>query len=137
MWLEAEKELIIEKFSFLQQYNFEFQFESFQKDSRPEVYMDTMVAIIFNSTQLLVITKLRNYPLEPLSFYKLNSKDELLKIFEFNSDKEIPVYQRDSDLWKKVLKRKKFLSHADTLDVVSQSIKRQIEESKSFYGFTL
>ena len=137
MWLETEKEYIIEKFSFLRKYNFEFQFIAFQKNSRPEVKMDTMVAIIFNKNNLLVIKRLRNYPLEPLCFYKLNSKDELLEIFALRTDKEIPVYQRDLELWKKILKSKKFLSHSDSIDIVAKSIKRQIEESKTFYGFIL
>ena len=136
MWIDSEIDNIVTKFSFLKEYGFEFKFKSYPKDDF-KIKTDTIVAIIYNDLNCFVIKGLRKFPLEPLIFYKLESEDDLSEIFKSYSDKEIPVYENDIDLWNRALKKKKFLTYSIALDVVSESIQNQIKKTKSFYGFKL
>lgn len=75
-------------------------------------------------------------------FYKLESLDELPRIFVYNSDKEISVYDMDKDIWEKNKKKVKlgWFSTTVVYDVyatISASIKRQIEQKHSFYGISI
>ena len=141
MWLDAEKNDIINHFDFLCDYGFKIEFLSFEKDSVEYIKMNTMVALIHNEKNYFVIRLLRDYPFEPKMFYRIESLDELPFIFVYNSDKEIPVYNMDKDIWEKNKKKLKlglFSSSIvyDVYEVVSSSIKRQIEEKSSFYGIS-
>lgn len=135
MWLEIEKEEILSKFSILAEHGFIFEFLTFAKSDT--IPMDTIVALVHNHTHFFAIKRYRKYPLEPICFYKLDSREELREIFVFNSSKEINVYGTDLEHWKRVMKKKSFLSSADVFTVVSESIKRQIASSRSFYGISI
>lgn len=142
MWLDTEKKDVINHFEFLCEYGFKIDFFSFEKDSAEYIKMNTMVTLIHNEKDYFVIKILRNYPFEPKMFYKLESIDELPKIYGYQSDKEIPVYNMDKDLWEKNKKKVKlgwFSSSIvyDVYEVVSSSIKRQIEQTSSFYGISI
>lgn len=142
MWLDTEKNEIINSFEFLGEYGFIIEFLSFEKDSSEYIKMNTMVALIHNKKDYFVIKILRNYPFEPKMFYKLESIDELPKIHSYQSDKEIPVYNMDKDLWEKNKKKVKLgwfstCTVYDVYKVVSSSIKRQIEQTSSFYGISV
>ena len=141
MWLDDEKNDIINHFDFLCDYGFKIEFLSFEKDSVEYIKMNTMVALIYNEKNYFVIRLLRDYPFEPQMFYRIESLDELPRIFVYNSDKEILVYNMDKDIWEKNKKKVKlgcFSSSIvyDVYEVVSSSIKRQIEEKSSFYGIS-
>ena len=135
MWLNEEKYQIHSKFSFLDEYGFKFEFLSFEKNNI--VNVDTLIALIYKKNNYFAIEIKKNYPFEPICFYKLNDKTEIDEIFTLNSSKEIQVYKRDLDLWKSILKKKKFISRSDVLNVVSESIKKQIELNRSFYGISI
>ena len=142
MWLDVEKNDLINHFDFLCDYGFKIEFLSFEKDSAEYIKMNTMVALIHNGKKYFVIKVLRNYPFEPKMFYKLESFDELSRIFAYNSDKEISVYDMDRDIWEKNKKKVKlgWFSTTVVYDVyatVSSSIKRQIEQKSSFYGIPI
>ena len=142
MWLDFEKSDIINHFGFLNDYGFKIEFLSLKKDSAEYIHMDTMLALIHNEKDYFVIRVLRNYPFEPKMFYKIKSLYELSDIFVYNSNKEIPVYSMDKDIWDKNKKRVKlgwfsWSTVYDVYEVVSSSIKRQIEEKSAFYGISI
>lgn len=142
MWLDSEKKDIIDHFAFLSEYGFKIEFLSFEKGTTEYTQLNTMVALIHNEKDYLAIRILRNYPFEPKMFYKLESLDELPKIFVYNSDKEIHVRDMDKDIWEKNKKKIKtgWFSSSIVYDVygaVSSSIKRQIEQKSSFYGISI
>ena len=126
---------ILAKFSFLKKYGFGFEFLTLKKDDI--VTFNTFVALIYKVNIYFVIKIYINYSFEPICFYKLNGKNEINDIFLYNTNKEIEVYNRDLDLWKRVYKKNKFLRQSDVFTVVSESIKRQIETNKSFYGIPI
>ncbi len=135
MWPENEKNNIISYFSFLEKYGFQLEFLSFQKNDT--INMNTNVALIYKKSHCIAIKIYIDYPFEPICFYHLNDKNELNEIFKFNSSKEIQVYKRDLNLWKNALRKDKFLSYSTVFQVVSESIKKQIKTSKSFYGISI
>ncbi len=135
MWLESEKNEILSKFAFLDKYGFRFEFLSFKKNEF--INMNTKVVLIYKKNAFFTIKIYKNYPFEPINFYKLNDKNEINEIFTLNSNKEIQVYKRDLNLWKNILKKNKFLSHSNVFEVVSESIKQQIKIDKSFYGISI
>ena len=62
----------------------------------------------------------------------------------YNSENEIKVFNQDEDLWKKAQLRiqkrsrgERYIDNQDVLDVVVESIKRQIAMNKSFYGISV
>ena len=136
MWLESEKKEIISIFSFLEKYDFKFEFLSFKKSENIN-NMNTLVSIIYKNNVCFTIKIYKNYPFEPICFYKLDDRNEINEIFKFRSSKEIQVYQRDLDLWKSVLKKNKFLSRSNVFKVVAESIKNQIKNDQSFYGISI
>ena len=121
MWLEIMKNEILSQFAFLDKYGFKFEFLFFKKSEH--IYMDTLVALIYKNNVYFTIKIYTKYLFEPICFYKLNDRNEIKEIFKFNSDKEIHVYKRDLKLWKSILKKNKFLSHSNIIEVVSKSIK--------------
>lgn len=133
MWLESEKELIQNRFSFLKEYGFKIDFFSMERRIATLSQL-VIICAIHNDVEFLIIKGYRNYPLEWLAFYKLKSLDEINDIFSPNTKTEIPVYSMDDDLWNEV--KGKFLSYRDSIDIVSKSIKRQIDKNNSFYGFS-
>ena len=135
MWLNEEKNEIHSKFSFLNKYGFKFEFLSFEKNNI--INVDILIALIYKKNNYFAIKIYKNYPFEPICFYKLNDKTEMNEIFSLNSNKEIQVYKRDLSLWNSILKKNKFLSRSDVFNVVSKSIKKQIEISRSFYGISI
>ena len=142
MWLDEEKKDIINHFDFLYDYGFKIEFLSFKKGFADYIQMNTMVALIHNEKEYFVIKILRDYPFEPKMFYKISSIDELPRIFVYNSDKEINVYNTDRDIWEKNKKKVKlgwFSTSVvyDAYDAVSSSIKRQIEQKASFYDISI
>ena len=135
MWCESEKNEILSKFYFLDKYGFKFEFLSFEKNG--VINMDTLVVLIYKKNVCFAIKIYKNYPFEPICFYKLNDKNEMNEIFTLNSNKEIQVYKRDLNLWKSILKKNRFLSHSNVFKVVSKSIRNQIETDESFYGISI
>ena len=90
MWSNEEKYQIHSKFSFLDEYGFKFEFLSFEKNNI--VNVDTLIALIYKKNNYFAIEIKKNYPFEPICFYKLNDKTEIDEIFTLNSSKEIQVY---------------------------------------------
>lgn len=140
MWSKVDKNNIIAHFGFLSTYGFKIEFLSFEKDSNKDLTSNAMVVLIHNGKDYFVIKRLIR-PYEPVFFYKLGSIDELPLIFANSSDKEIPVYKMDEDLWRKSKRKYRWklfsIQIYDEYDVVSSSIKRQIEQKSSFYGIPI
>lgn len=140
MWSAVDKNNIITHFGFLSTYGFKIEFLSFEKDSSRDITSNATVALIHNDKDYFAIRWFIR-PYEPKFFYKLDSIDELPLVFVNDSDKIIPVYNMDEDLWKK--SRRKFrwklfsVQSYDEYEVVSSSIKRQIEQKSSFYGISI
>ena len=80
MWLECEKNEILSKFVFLDKYGFKFEFLSFKKSEH--INMDTLVALIYKNNVYFTIKIYKNYPFEPICFYKLNDRNEINEIFQ-------------------------------------------------------
>ena len=59
MWLDVEKNDLINHFDFLCDYGFKIEFLSFEKDSAEYIKMNTMVALIHNEKKYFVIKVLR------------------------------------------------------------------------------
>lgn len=135
MWQEDQKEymranfaFLEREFAFLKDYGFsDIEFLFLEEDAQKGISFDAVIAIIRNAQELFVIKKLRAYYFEPLQFYLLQAGDPLSEIFTYHSEKEIDVYCRDSDLWEQAERSKKSLSDRDIIEVVAQSIKRQLK----------
>lgn len=135
MWQEDQKEymranfaFLEREFAFLKDYGFsDIEFLFLEEDAQKGISFDAVVAIIRNAQELFVIKKLRAYYFEPLQFYLLQAGEPLSEIFTYRSEKEIDVYCRDSDLWEQAERSKKSFSDQDIIEVVAQSIKRQLK----------
>ena len=138
------KNQIITKFSFLKEYGFFCKLLSLKEDTDRSPYR-TMVFLISRGTECFAITVYDPYLyFEPPKFYKLKSEDEVNTVMLYNSENEIKVFNQDEDLWKKAQLRiqkrsrgERYIDNQDVLDVVVESIKRQIAMNKSFYGISI
>ena len=140
MWSEVDKNDIIAHFGFLSIYGFKIEFLSFEKDSSKGLTSNATVALIHNDKSYFAIRWFIR-PYEPKFFYKLDSIDELPLVFANDSDNIIPVYNMDEDLWKKNRRKYRWnpfsIKSYDEYEVVSASIKRQIDQKHSFYGISI
>ena len=68
MWLDEEKNDIINHFDFLYDYGFKIEFLSFKKGFADHIQMNTMVALIHNEKEYFVIKILSDNPFEPKMF---------------------------------------------------------------------
>jgi len=159
MWCDIAKRRVVNHFGFLLYYGFKIEFLSFEATNGLGSSDEIMVALIHNDKDYFAIRNNSKFSMESMSFYRLNSRDELKEIYKdicssssykilgfFTGGlyllRKIKRYNKfmpanlmyELDLFRKFEKKQKLLPENLMYEFVADLIKNQIDMYGAFFG---